>query len=226
MLAAAVGRGFFLFIHNVYYARLVHNVANIMINRKKPPPPMAANNKPRSYLSTAPHSHGRSIGGKPLTALSPKPPFPPPTSRARNRATVLIVVLLRNTTAPKSRVTSCFPLSAGHNTAFCPFLAFAVASLRAPSTGGAPAARPPLTPLLPQRAVGVCRQSSYVGLTTRPHNAAASLRARSTGGAPASRPPLTPLLPRRAVGVCRQSSYVGLPARSHNSAALFSVTSL
>lgn len=93
----------------------------------------AANNNPRSYLSTAPHNPGRSIGGKPLTALSPKPPFPPPTARARNRATVLIVVLQGNTTAPKSSVTSYTPSSAGHNTAFCPFLALAVACLRTPS---------------------------------------------------------------------------------------------
>lgn len=31
LLAAAGGGGFFLFTHNVYYARLAHNVANIMI---------------------------------------------------------------------------------------------------------------------------------------------------------------------------------------------------
>ena len=31
LLAAAGGGGFFLFTHNVYYARTAHNVANIMI---------------------------------------------------------------------------------------------------------------------------------------------------------------------------------------------------
>ena len=39
-------------------------------------------NNPRSNLSSAPHNHGRSIGGTPLTALSPKPPFPPPSGLA------------------------------------------------------------------------------------------------------------------------------------------------